>query len=247
MHSGRASDYGDAHTAVYDRIYGDRFAPESAVATLAEAAGPQGRLLELGIGTGRLAIPLLSRGVHVEGIEASAAMIDRLRLQPGGKAFTVFQVDLADFELTHDTFDVAVCAVSTLFILPGRAAQESFFASAARHLRLGGLLFIEAFRPDPHRFDRDGNRVESRSDPAGGTHIVRSHHDEGRRCIQVTHELSNDSGLASFSVTLHYASVEELDEMAALAGLTLKDRWHDWSRTPLNSTSTDPISLYELV
>jgi len=138
MQKQRASTYGDAHADVYDRIYGARFDPEVAVATLAETAGTGGRLLELGIGTGRLAIPLLHRGVQVEGIKASAAMIDRLRAQPGGDLIQVFQADLAEFELPHRDFDVAVCAVSTLFMLPGRAAQESCLAATARHLRPGG-------------------------------------------------------------------------------------------------------------
>ena len=153
----RANDYGDAHAHVYDRIYGERFIPESAVTALATAAGTEGRLLELGIGTGRLAIPLSDRGINVEGIEASAAMIEQLRSQVGGEHIPAHQVDLADFELPHRGFAIADCAVSTLFMLPGRSSRQSCMASAARHLRPRGLLFIEAFRPDPGRFDDDGN------------------------------------------------------------------------------------------
>ncbi len=240
----QASDYGDAHASVYDRIYGERFVPEAAVEALATAAGPGGRLLELGIGTGRLAIPLHDRGIRVEGIEASTAMIERLRSQVGGELIPVHQVDLADFELPHPNFDVAVCAVSTLFMLPGRSSQESCIAATARHLRPCGLLFIEAFRPDPSRFDGDGNRVEFRSDPYG-THVVRSHHDAVGRAIHITHELSEGSDVTSYRVTLHYASTAELNAMAALAGLSLRERWHDWSETPAGEDSSDPVGVYE--
>ncbi len=242
----RASEYGDTHADAYDRIYGARFAPDAAVETLAKAAGPGGRLLELGLGTGRLAIPLLERRVHVDGIEASGRMIERLRAQPGGTRVGVFRADLADFNLPRMDYDVAVCAVSTLFMLSGHAAQRSCIASAARHLRPGGRLFIEAFRPDRDRYDADGRRVETRPDPGGGGHVVRSCHDADRRCIHITHELSDASGLTAYDVTLHYATLEELDQMAGLAGLAVTARWHDWTGTAAGKSSTDPISIYTL-
>jgi len=240
----RASDYGDAHASVYDRIYGKRFTPESAVTALATAAGPDGRLLELGIGTGRLAVPLSDRGIHVEGIEASGEMINQLRSRAGGELIPVHKVDLADFDLPGRRFDVAVCAVSTLFMLPGLISQQSCIAATARHLHPDGLLFIEAFRLDPSRFDKDGNRVEDRSS-SGGTHIVRSHHDSTRHTIQIKHELMDDSGASSYGVTLHYASLDELDRMAELAGLHLRERWHDWSGRAAEVDSSDPVSVYE--
>jgi len=243
---GRASEYGDTHAGVYDRIYGARFAPDLAVAALAAAAGPGGRLLELGLGTGRLAIPLVGLGVRVDGIEASTAMIDRFIARSAGLQVGVFQMDLTDFDLPCVDYDVAVCAVSTLFMLPGRAAQQSCIASAARHLRPGGRLFVEAFRPDPDRYDVDGWRVEARPDPGGDGHVVKSLHDPNRRCIHITHALSDASGTHAYRVTLHYATPDELDEMALLAGLTLTARWHDWAGTPASESSTDPISVYTL-
>jgi SAM-dependent methyltransferase len=236
--------YGDAHAGVYDRIYGRRFAPDAAVAALVAAAGPGGRLLELGLGTGRLAVPLLARGVHVDGIEASSAMIERLRGQAGGEQIGVFQVDLAGFDLPERSYDVAVCAVSTLFMLPGRAAQQRCLAAAARHLRLGGRLFIEAFRPDPTRFDGHGRRVEVRSDTGDGDHIVRSRHDPDRRCIHITHELADAGGSSSYAVTLHYLEPAEIDQLAAAAGLELAARWHDWTGAAVTKRSHDPISVY---
>ncbi|MDQ6776257.1 MAG: class I SAM-dependent methyltransferase [Actinomycetota bacterium] len=241
-----ASAYGDTHAEVYDRIYGARFDPTLAVAALADAAGPGGRVLELGLGTGRLAIPLLRHGLQVDGIEASRAMIDRLHAHPGGTRVGVYRADLAEFDLPRHDYDVAVCAVSTLFMLPGRAAQQGCIASAARHLRPGGRLFIETFRPDPGRFDAAGHRVETRPAPDGGAHVVRSRHDPAQCCIHITHELSDGSGNAAYSVTLHYAPPQQLDQMARLAGLRLIARWHDWTATPANESSADPISIYTL-
>jgi SAM-dependent methyltransferase len=240
----RAGAYGEAHAEVYDRIYGPRRTTTDAVSALVAAAGPGGRILELGLGTGRLAIPLAERGVVIDGIEASEAMIRRLREQPGGDRIGVFQYDLTSFDLPGPRYDVAVSAVSTLFMLPGHKAQTSCLASAARHLRTEGALFIEAFRPDPTRYDADGLRVESRPHPDGGTHVVRSHHDARRRCIEITHELTGPPGAGTYEVTLHYATPDELDTMADAAGLARRARWHDWTGTPATGSSTDPISIY---
>jgi SAM-dependent methyltransferase len=239
-----ASAYGDAHAEVYDRIYGPRLNPDGAVEALVAAAGPGGRLLELGLGTGRLAVPLVDRGLTVDGIEASDAMIRRLRERPGGGRIGVFRCDLADFDLPTTGYDVAVSAVSTLFMLPGPKAQTSCLASAARHLRDQGVLFVEAFQPDPARYDADGRRVESRPRPDGGTHVVRSQHDARRRCIHITHELTGPPGSGAYGVTLHYATPDELDTMAGAAGLVRLGRWHDWTGTPATGTSTDPVSVY---
>lgn len=236
--------YGDRHAAVYDRLYGKRFAPEAAVKTLAAAAG-SGPVLELGVGTGPLAIPLAKRGVPVDGIEASTAMISQLRAQPGGDRVGVFAVDLTDFELKRHDYAVAVCAVSTLFMV-AHSEQSSCIAAVGRHLRPGGRLFIEAFRPDPRRFDATGRRVERRPTADGDAHVVHSVHDIAGRSIRITHEITDATGTADYDVTLRYCNFDELDTMATAAGLRLVSRWHDWAGTPLREDSTDPISVYLL-
>jgi 2-polyprenyl-3-methyl-5-hydroxy-6-metoxy-1,4-benzoquinol methylase len=180
-----ASAYGERHALVYDRIYGARFVPDAAVQTLAAAAG-LGAVLEMGLGTGRLALPLAARGVTVDGIEASATMIERLQAQPGSERVAVHQVDLVDFHLPRTDYAVVVCAVSTLFMLT-HEDQRTAIHAAARHLRPGGTLFIEAFRPDASRFDRDGHRVETRTTEVG-SHLVRSRHDPVGRSITIEHD-----------------------------------------------------------
>ena len=247
-----AGAYGQQHAAVYDRIYGARFAPDDAVRTLARL-GRDGGVLELGVGTGRLAIPLAQRGVRVDGIEGSPAMVDRLSEQAGGDRVEVIVADLADFALQYRSYAVAVCAVSTLFML-SRDAQRSCIQATARHLRPGGLLLIEAFQPDPTRFDAHGNRTEHR-DSDQGSHIVHSHHDAHHQTITITHLLGpapatnsgNDGGGGKYEVTLHYQNPSQLDQMAAAAGLTAAFRWNDWSGAPYHRDSRDPISGYRLL
>lgn len=195
-----SGDYGDRHAAVYDRIYGTRFAAVPAVTMLAQAAGG-GRVLELGVGTGRLAIPLAARGVRVDGIEASRAMLDQLCRRPGGRSVCVFEADLGGFDLPRKDYAVAACAVSTVFMLPDRAAQAGLFGSAARHLRTGGRLFIEAFRPDPTRFDQHGRRVERRPAADGADHVVRSQHDPTTQRITIVHELAGIEQAGSYEVS----------------------------------------------
>ncbi len=234
--------YGQIHAPVYDQIYDARFDAVPAVAALAAAAAG-GTVLELGLGTGRLAIPLARAGVSVDGIEASDAMIARLRAQPGADRVGVLRADLRDFELPRHDYQVAVCAVSTLLMLD-HSAQQACLNCVARHLLPGGRLFIEAFVPDPSRFDADGRRIEHRPAPAGA-HTVTSRHDPTRRRIHIVHTLTDPHGhSAGYPVTLHYATAAELDAMAAAAGLSPAGRWHDWAGSPAHAHSNDPISMY---
>ena len=129
-------------------------------------------------------------------------------------------------------------------MLPGRAPQVSCLVSATAHLRPGGTVFVEAFRPDPARFDGDGNRVETRPTRDGTRHVVRSRHEPQQRTIHITHELGDARGTPTYDVTLHYATPEELDVMASEAGLRLVDRWHDWSGAPASTRSMDPVNVY---
>lgn len=128
----------------------------------------------------------------VDGIDASPAMVAQLKAQPGGNRVGVVQADLAHFTLARCDYTVRVCAVSTLFILTP-AAQRGCIAAAAAHLRAGGRLFVEAFLPDPSRFDPAGDRIEHRPSDPGNVHIVRSHHDAARRRIHITHHLGRRS------------------------------------------------------
>lgn len=137
-----------------------------------------------------------------------------------------------------------MCAVRTLFMLPGARAQQRCISAAARHLRPGGLLFIEAFRPDASRFDATGCRLEQRPAVDGTAHEVHSRHEPGAHAIHITHVFTSAAGSSAYEVTLHYATPGQIDVMAAAAGLTLQARWHDWTAAPATDASRDPISVY---
>ncbi|GAC1611634.1 MAG: class I SAM-dependent methyltransferase [Mycobacteriales bacterium] len=238
--------YGQQHAGIYDLLYPEHGTVPPTVRALAAAAG-SGRVLELGSGTGRLAVPLARAGVGVDGIEASPAMIGLLHSRPGGRDVTVYQTDLISFDLPHKSYAAAVCAASTLFMLPGAGAQQQCLTAVAGHVRPAGVLFVEAFRPDPERFDRVGRRTEIRHEVADYRHEVTSQHDPRQQTIRVTHTLFGRAGRREWTVELHYATPGQLDQMASAAGLVRIDCWHDWTGTPVKADSPDPISLFRRV
>jgi len=154
------------------------------------AAG--GRLLDLGVGTGRLAIPRNTRGADVHGIDASHAMLDRLHRDQIGATIPTVIGDFAEVPV-EDTFDVIVCAVSTLFMLPDRERQIHCRQRAREHLTENGVVVVEAFVPGPTRYDR-GQRVEVRSIEIDGVHLVLTHHAPVELRHDVAHLLMNGSG-----------------------------------------------------
>ena len=238
------ASYGESHAGVYDRIYAHVFQTDLACRHLvALAERTHAPILDLGIGTGRIALPLRKAGIDVHGIDASDAMINRLRAQPGGADVPVWRADMADFDLP-DRYGVIVCAVSTLFMLPDRATQIGCLRSAARHLRPGGVLIVEAFVPDPVRYDHHGERVEVRHLDDDSLHLVLSQHRPRQQTVTVTHVLAGAGGVRSYPVVLSYAWPTELDLMAGLVGLELVERTGGWDDRPYDDTTTDHVSTY---
>ena len=236
------AEYGEAHADVYDRIYRS-FPTADAVTRIAELANHRdGPVLDLGIGTGRLAIPLRAAGINVHGLDASPAMITRLRAQPGGTAIPVWQTDMATFDLPA-RYSVVVCAVSTLFMLPDRDTHIACLRRAARHLAPGGVVVIEAFVPDPRRYDPDGRRLELRHLDDNSLHLVASDHDPTTQTIAITHVLAGNHGLRRYPVTLD----RKLGVTTASAGrpppgtgtMVISTRW-GWPPTPDSASSTAP-------
>lgn len=235
--------YGNTHADVYDRIY-PSFPTAAAVARIIElAAEIPGPVLDLGIGTGRLARPLRAAGVDVHGIDASPAMIAELRSRPGGADIPVHQADIADFDTDH-RYSVIVCAVSTLFMLPDSDHQTACLTNARRHLADGGLIVIEAFVPDPHRYDQHGERVELRHFDDTSFHLVVSTHRRDTQSITITHVLGHGNRNERHQVELHYATPQQLDDMADTAGLDLVQRAGSWDLHPYGPGTTDHISIY---
>jgi SAM-dependent methyltransferase len=234
-----ASTYGDRIADVYDDWYAGH--DPAAVSLLAELAR-DGRALELGIGTGRVALPLAEQGVQVEGIDSSAAMVSKLRARPGGDGLPVTIGDFATIGV-EGPFTLIYVVANTFFCLTSQEEQVQCFRSVASHLTPDGIFLIEAFVPDPTRYTRgqivQAGRVEtdsvvlevSRHDPV--------HQQSVSQQIRIT-----ESGIELYPVQVRYAWPSELDLMAQLAGLQLLDRWGGWRREPFTAASTRHVSIY---
>jgi SAM-dependent methyltransferase len=216
--------------------------PAPAVEFLTELAG-DGRVLELAVGTGRVALPLARRGVAVEGIEASAAMVDLLREKPGGTSIPVTIGDMADVAV-NGSFRMVYLVFNTLYNLIDQARQVDCFRNAARVLEPGGTFVIECFVPDPTAFD-NGQRVDAPVVTAETVTLRLAHHDpvEQRMLRQVI--TLNATGMRLHPVMLRYCWPSELDLMAQLAGLRLRERHSTWTRAPFDAESRSHISVYE--
>lgn len=231
--------YGDEIAEVYDQLYSD-YDP-ACIDFLAELAGP-GPALELGIGTGRIALPLLHRAVALEGIDASQAMVAKLRAKPRGAEIDVL---IGSFEqITIDRqFRLVYVVFNTFFNLPGQDEQVRCFQSVSRHLSADGNFVIEAFVPDLTRYaDFQSVRLIGISEQAIRVDVAQL--DPVAQHIESRHLLVSQDGLRIYPVRLRYAWPSELDLMAVNAHLRLQERWGSWSKEPFTRDSTKHISVY---
>lgn len=238
-HTG-AAFYGDVWADVYDEYHGGRDASE-AVSTLAELAGG-GRVMELGIGTGRLALPLAEMGVQVHGLDASQAMVDRLRAKPGGGRIPVTIGDFADVGV-EGSYRLIFVAFNTFFALPSQEDQVRCFANVASHLTDDGVFVIEAFVPDMSRYVRGQNTQVSVIE-TDRIRLDASLHDSVNQRVSSQHVIISEAGVKLLPVAIRYAWPSELDLMARLAGLRLSERWADWDRSPFAAGSWKHVSVY---
>jgi SAM-dependent methyltransferase len=213
---------------------------EATVDLLAELAG-SGRALELGIGTGRIALPLAQRGVPVHGIDLSQAMVARLRAKPGGEDIAV---TIGDFATTtvDGTFSIAYLVFNTIMNLTTQAEQVACFRNVAAHLEPGGCFLIEVGVPDLQRLP-PGETV--RPFHLSETRWGFDEYDLARQGL-ISHHLELFDGKAEqLSMPFRYVWPAELDLMAELAGMKLRDRWSGWKREPFTSDSRKHVSVWE--
>jgi SAM-dependent methyltransferase len=234
--------FGERVAARYDddaEIF-DPAVVDPVVDLLVELAG-NGRALELGIGTGRIALPLAQRGVPVHGIELSKAMAARLRAKPGGEDIGV---TIGDFATTtvNGPFSVAYLVFNTIMNLTTQDGQVACFRNVAAHLEPGGCFVIEVGVPGLQRL------------PPGETihafHVSESRwgldeYDVARQGLTSHHFRIVDGRLERLSIPFRYAWPSELDLMAQLAGMRLRDRWSGWKREPFTSDSRTHVSVWE--
>jgi SAM-dependent methyltransferase len=237
-----ATTYGERIADVYDQWYGEAefLETDTAVATLAALAGG-GPVLELAIGTGRIALPLAGQGLEVHGIDASEAMVAKLREKPGGDRVPVTMGDFADVGV-DGRYTLVYLVFNTLFALDSQEQQVRCFQNVAAHLADGGVFVIEAFVPEPERFD--GSVRVSRVD-ADLAQLDMSLVDRNEQRSESQHVVLTPEGIRFYPVRIRWAYPAELDLMARLAGLRLRERWSSWSREPFTKTSRKHVSVYE--
>jgi SAM-dependent methyltransferase len=233
--------YGDRWAGVYDEHHAE-MDPVPAVEFLAGLAGDR-RVLELAIGTGRVALPLAGRGVAVEGIDASEAMVARLRAKPGGASIPVVIGDMAEVP-ADGPFGVVYLVFNSLFGLLSQARQAQCFGNVARVLGPGGVFVIECFVPDLTRFDR-GQRVEAQAVSEDSAMLELSRHDPMHQRITTQMVTFDGQGTHLRPVALRYSWPGELDLMAQQASLQLRERYSGWDRQPFGAGSSSHISVYQ--
>ncbi|HEY3060506.1 MAG TPA: class I SAM-dependent methyltransferase [Chloroflexota bacterium] len=238
-----SNTYGDRIAAVYDAWVAPKVdvSTAEAVDLLAALAGT-GAALELGSGTGRIALPLAQRGVRVSGIDASEAMVQRMREKPGGAEIPV---TIGDFESVpvEGSFALIYVTFNTFFALLSQEAQVRCFASVAQHLLPDGKFVIEAFVPDPTLFDR-GQRVSTTRVEVDRLQLDATLHDPVLQRTTTQHVMIGREGIVLLPVQLRYAWPSELDLMARLAGLRLETRHATWRSDPFIATSPSHVSVY---
>jgi SAM-dependent methyltransferase len=213
---------------------------DPAVSFLADLAGP-GPALELGIGTGRLALPLSRRGIRVHGIDLSPDMIAELRAQPGAESI---DVTIGDFAATRvaGSFTLAYLVRNTITNLTTQDAQVECFRNVAAQLEPGGCFVIEVYIPELRRLP-PGETIHAFT--VTPEHLGFEEYDVVTQIAFSHHYWVVDGRLETFSAPFRYVWPSELDLMARLAGMTLRERWSDWGREPFTSESRSHISVWE--
>ena len=242
MKNYKAESYGERYADSYDEWH--NMPADEAVKTLRELAGG-GRALELGVGTGRVAIPLAAAGVEVHGIDASPSMVGRMRAKPGGERVSVTVGDFADVDADGE-FSLVFVVFNTFFMLPTQDEQLRCFRNAAARLAPGGVFVLEVFFPDLTRYEA-GQVVRTISVADDEVILEVSQHDGARQHVTSQRVVLGGAGggVRLFPIQIRYAWPTELDLMARLAGLRLRERWGGWQRTPFDSRSEKHVSVYE--
>lgn len=232
--------YGERMAGIYDDWFPDY--DQQAIDALADLA-QGGRVLELGIGTGRIAMPLANKGVEVHGIDAAVSMLSRLREKPGSERITVTQGNFAEVPV-EGQFSLIYIVFNTLFALTTQAEQVQCFRNVAAHLAPGGCFLIEAFVPDPRRFT--GGQVNWATRVTNDlVELDVGHHDAASQRVVSQKVVFNDGKVRLYPLQIRYVWPSEMDLMAQVAGLRLRERWGNWKRESFGSESAKHISIYE--
>jgi SAM-dependent methyltransferase len=231
--------FGRQWAADYDQ--GTNPDPGPAVDFLAAMAG-DGPVLELAIGTGRVALPLAARGVAVEGVEASPEMVAQMRAKPGGDDIPVTIGDMADVPVAGP-FSLVYLVFNTLFNLVDAGRQADCFRNTARVLAPGGAFVLETFVPNPADFDRD-EQLQVRAVTEDAVRLRVHRYDRAAQTFIRQSITLSAQGIRLEPFAMRYCWPEQMDEMAAGAGMHLAERHADWHRQRFDAESTSHISVY---
>jgi SAM-dependent methyltransferase len=236
--SGTGLDYGDWIAELYDTLFGAWLDSAGALDRLRALAGP-GPVLELGIGTGRVALPLRERGVDVHGVDASEAMVARLRAKPGGEAVPVTIGDFAGVPVAR-RFSLVYVTAGSFYELQSQDDQVRCFQNVARCLLPGGLFALDGAIPG------EGQQGERVIQSGSGELVLRIREVDRADQRYVSHYVVlGQAGARVLSVPFRYAWPSELDLMARMAGLRLRERLGSWTGEPFTASSASHVSVYE--
>lgn len=232
--------YGERVAGVYDDWFSD-YDPH-AIDLLAELAHGD-RALELGIGTGRFALPLSAKGVEVHGIDAAPSMVSQLQAKTGGDRIPVTFGNFADVP-AEGKFALIYVVFNTFFALSSQEEQVRCFRNVAEHLAPGGCFVMEAFVPDLTRFTA-GQVNWATKVTVDEVQLDVGQHNAATQQVMSQRIVITDGSVKLYPVQIRYCYPSELDLMARLAGLRLRERWSNWKREPFTSESRHHISIYE--
>jgi SAM-dependent methyltransferase len=235
-----SATYGDRWADVYDRWTEEHLSSSQAEIDFLADRARGGRALELGIGTGRVAIPLAERGVEVVGIDASERMLALLREKTDG--ITVVTGEMADVAAEGE-FDLVYVVFNTFFAMLTQEQQVRCFANVARRLKPEGVFTIQAFVFDPTRFAH-GQRVQATDVEEGAIAFDVALHDAVTQTVSVQKILVGEGTVRTLPIRLRYVWPSELDLMARLAGLLLRERYEDFECRPFTAASASHVSVY---
>ncbi|MEM7142177.1 MAG: class I SAM-dependent methyltransferase [Actinomycetota bacterium] len=236
--------YGESFADVYDEWYADVSDVDATVAGVADLAAG-GAVLELGVGTGRLAIPIAATGLAVTGVDASPAMLDALRAKPGSETLTIREADMTDPPVDPGSFAVAFAAFNTFFNLTTTDAQARCAANLHRALRPDGHVVIEGFVP-PEDGLTDGG-VSVREITMDRAVLSASEHDAQAQVIRGQHIDISADGVRMRPWQLHYRTPMQLDELFTAADFELVRRDAGWSGEPFTGDSDVHVSVYRRI
>jgi SAM-dependent methyltransferase len=232
--------FGKESAEIYDDV--PRGDEQAAVAFLEQLAAG-GPALELAIGTGRIALPLAARGVPVDGVDLSPDMVSRLREKPGGDRIAVTMGDFADVSVTGG-YRLIYVVFNTLFNLLSQDEQVRCFENVAAHLTADGAFVVEAFAPGYLHRLRDDRYVDAEAVAVDEVWLDVGRHDPVAQRLDESHVHLTRDGVRLYPIVTRYAWPSELDLMARIAGLRLKERWGGFDREPFTSTSRLHVSVY---